>query len=151
MNSGRKCLKKVENGKITCPYHSGQTNVCTINKECPICLESCDLSPWFEMSCNHGCHYECMFGLCKTECPVCRKEIKNLSEELINTIKINKEQREDEIEIENYNESMRTIFNLFSSATNGSFQNEDGSFSFDISPVISYLRNNMEGFAQGNY
>ena len=54
------------------------------NKTCPICLS--DFTPdeknVLSLSCLHAFHNECLAGITKKECPMCRTEITNLPSDL---------------------------------------------------------------------
>lgn len=67
---------------------SGQVGQESAN-ECAICLANIDLEAKDVLkleSCSHSFHAECLSGLTKMECPLCRKIISGLPKELENKI-----------------------------------------------------------------
>lgn len=67
---------------------------------CSICLEDLSSGTIHKLTCDHEYHYDCIIQIESPYCPICRKEITNLSEEKLKLIKekekVNKEtHRED--------------------------------------------------------
>lgn len=69
------------------------------NKECPICLTEDKKGMW-KLDCNHCAHLECLKGMNKLVCPMCRADIKNLPLEINQNIENNHDnyQRERDAE-----------------------------------------------------
>lgn len=65
--------------------------------DCPICLEKCE-NNMITLTCNHIIHTECMKGMIKLECPLCRHVIDNVSIEMVSLINNNSRQFENELE-----------------------------------------------------
>jgi hypothetical protein len=86
--NGIRCLRRVLQGKNRCKVHSDTTPKMAINKECPVCLEDTE-DGMFLLECNHRCHLDCIKGMNKMECPICRAEMKNLPKKVGETISSN--------------------------------------------------------------
>ena len=85
------CLSKCEN-----PQENGY------NDSCPICLEQETPEEKLHIfSCSHKAHLNCLEGMTKLECPICRAPIDNLPTKITKKITENGEKYEDEIEQEN--------------------------------------------------
>lgn len=76
---GVKCLRKPLPGNTKCSTHAKLSDAprAEINKECAICLLE-EEEDMYLLSCHHRFHIECLKGMNKLECPLCRSEIINL-------------------------------------------------------------------------
>lgn len=105
-NKGKTCMRPSNDGR--CKIHK------IINTECPICLE-CEDNEWFTLSCNHRAHTECLKGMVKLECPLCRSNITNLPNQIEQTIKKQSEEYKIEQEEEERNEIIQMMSEFESS------------------------------------
>ncbi|HMP28323.1 MAG TPA: RING-H2 finger protein [Saprospiraceae bacterium] len=91
----KKCMRPVEKGGEKCKFHK------ILNEDCPICLENdSDAQEWLLLSCTHRAHKECLKGMNKLECPICRGKIINLPADVKVAIENNREDYEVEIQAE---------------------------------------------------
>jgi len=93
--SGERCKLKVVAGSL-CRFHEKQ-------QQCPICQENGYL---FQMSCSHSAHLECIRQMVKSECPLCRKEITNLPDNIELEIAANRGEHLKDMEEANFREAL---------------------------------------------
>ena len=74
---------------------------------CPVCLD--DDGDQLALACRHRAHEECLQGIIKLECPLCRAVIKkdDVSEGLFRKITLNAKQRAEQLEMENLEAARR--------------------------------------------
>lgn len=99
------CLKKVAVNKNRCVYHLSVDAQKFFNTECPLCLEKIYTlqENYTKINCGHLYHTECIKGLNKFECAVCRTPILNLDKKISSIIDINMQKHKREMEQENAN------------------------------------------------
>jgi hypothetical protein len=106
--NGKKCLRRALKGKDRCKVHD------IFDKKCPICLMEDEdfvddeVAPsWFLLSCAHFVHEDCLKGMNKEECPLCRAPVLNLTKKLKESIRKNNQQYQEE----QYQEERQEILN----------------------------------------
>lgn len=93
VKDGKKCMRIAEFGKDKCKLHK------VLNTDCPICLEEDD-KKWILLSCTHRAHKECLKGMNKLECPICRSKIINLPQDIKSIIESNRVEYAEERQVE---------------------------------------------------
>lgn len=90
-NICQKCSKK------QCEHLCEDQKDIIFNSQCPVCLE--EDGDLFVMTCAHQAHLDCLKGMIKNECPICRKKILNLNADTKRSIEENASKyREEQIE-----------------------------------------------------
>ena len=115
---GIACKKTRMVGSDYCVVHSQKGN---INEdkledkrknetiECPVCLDGEEVEKLFRFSCGHFIHLSCAKNLVKSECPICRTEIKDIPADIAQNIEKNKKQYRQELEHEAEQEFRRIL------------------------------------------
>lgn len=73
--TGKKCSRKIKMGKEYCHHHVSYKNF--EKNECPVCFE--EIVSTCPLSCGHWIHKKCVIRSGKTQCPMCRSHITNLT------------------------------------------------------------------------
>ena len=110
------------------------------NAECPICLDDIDLkkkNSYRVLICGHKSHLDCLGGMNKFECPLCRFEIptNSLPQTIVTKIEENMEQYEKERDIQE-REDLRAYFANETPIEENSVQDE---FHEDFIELATYL------------
>jgi hypothetical protein len=86
ISDGKKCMRPVEKDSDKCKFHK------ILNEDCPICLENDITQEWLLLSCTHRAHKQCLKGMNKLECPMCRGKIINLPPDVRLAIESNRDE-----------------------------------------------------------
>ena len=96
LKNGRRCMKNAIRETKFCNIHKKEdvpTDNSAVPEEkhvCGICLEEVDIKELFCLNpCSHRFHLSCIELLTKKECPSCRQEPTNLTDEIIQKIQEN--------------------------------------------------------------
>lgn len=106
------------------------------NALCPICLESDKVL--HKLNCGHYIHITCCEGMYKLECPMCRAEITNISDECKNKILKNIENDKDEEQEFSTSSLMNLIFRYIQEGSLGDLRDLDGDILVHISMLSDY-------------
>jgi hypothetical protein len=99
--SGEKCRKHPCSGFKYCWFHRSQNQTTQdmvnprFNEDCPICLGNEE--QMLILSCLHRIHRECAEGLKDSLCPICRKDVSNWPEDLLEKISKNEKDRQEQL------------------------------------------------------
>lgn len=113
-HSSRKDTSKRSQSKARCSKKAPKLKDISKRDEdltCAICIDdigvSCDKS--FKLECGHTFHKECLKGLVKKECPMCRRLIEKLPDDISELIEENMENYRIERQEEIANEDLLSI------------------------------------------
>ncbi len=90
---GKHCANKVCKNQIYCKRHCNKFRLHK-PEECPVCMDSLE-NVHVPLSCSHWVHRECIVQWGKSQCPVCRANIKLTAKEK-KTIENNRKPPEDD-------------------------------------------------------
>ncbi len=107
------------NGDIETYLKNNVYKLLSFCNECPICLET--TADMFTMSCLHCVHLECVEGMNKKECPICRKEVTNWPEAVSDKILQNGKEYKDEVFREEQDAIRQELGNISNGIIPGGF------------------------------
>lgn len=108
-----------QNPKCLCKYHYDLERVASVesveedfNEKCPICISeevTEESGAFYPLGCTHRFHINCLSGMTKAECPLCREPAINLPKSVKDKIDENSKKYREEIEQQEERDFQRMI------------------------------------------